>query len=127
MTNVISFIIVLGILITVHELGHFLVAKALGIGVERFSIGFPPKLVGFMRGGTEYCISWIPLGGYVKLKGEGPDEVVEDPEDPALFSARPPHQRAGVILAGPVMYKYGSGRFRHKTSCPALKCDVAKE
>jgi regulator of sigma E protease len=103
MTTTISFIIVLGILITAHELGHFLVAKALGIGVEKFSIGFPPKMFGFTKGETEYCISWIPLGGYVKLKGEGPEEVVEDPDDPALFSARPPYQRAAVILAGPVM------------------------
>lgn len=103
MTTTISFIIVLGILVTAHELGHFLVAKVLGIGVERFSIGFPPKMFGFTRGETEYCVSWIPLGGYVKLKGEGPDEVVEDPDDPALFSSRPPHQRAGVILAGPLM------------------------
>jgi len=103
MTTTISFILVLGILVTVHELGHFLVAKALGIGVETFSIGFPPRMFGFKWGETEYCISWIPLGGYVKLKGEGPDEVAEDPDDPALFSSRPPHQRAGVILAGPVM------------------------
>jgi len=105
MVTTISFIIVLGILVTAHELGHFLVAKALGIGVERFSIGFPPKMFGFTRGGTEYCISWIPLGGYVKLKGEGPDEMesAQDPDDPALFSGRPPHQRAAVILAGPVM------------------------
>lgn len=103
MTTTISFILVLGILVTAHELGHFLVAKALGMGVERFSIGFPPKMFGFTRGETEYCISWIPLGGYVKLKGEGPEEIVEDPDDPTLFSTRPPHQRAAVILAGPVM------------------------
>ena len=103
MITTISFIVVLGILITVHELGHFLVAKALGMGVERFSIGFPPKMFGFTRGETEYCVSWIPLGGYVKLKGEGPDEVVEDPDDPRLFSTRPPRQRAGVIIAGPLM------------------------
>jgi len=101
--TLISFIIVLGILITTHELGHFLVAKALGIGVEKFSIGFPPRMFGFTRGETEYCVSWIPLGGYVKLKGEAPDEVVEDPEDPALFSSRPPLQRAAVIMAGPIM------------------------
>jgi regulator of sigma E protease len=103
MTTTISFIIVLGILVTVHELGHFLVAKFLGIGVEKFSIGFPPRMFGFTKGETEYCISWIPLGGYVKLKGEGPEEIIEDPDDPALFSSRPPLQRAGVILAGPVM------------------------
>ena len=81
MITTISFIVVLGILVTVHELGHFLVAKAFGMGVERFSIGFPPRMFGFTRGETEYCVSWIPLGGYVKLKGEGPDEVVEDPDD----------------------------------------------
>jgi regulator of sigma E protease len=103
MITTISFIVVLGILVTVHELGHFLVAKALGMGVERFSIGFPPKMFGFTWGETEYCVSWIPLGGYVKLKGEAPDEVVEDPDDPSLFSTRPPHQRAGVIIAGPLM------------------------
>jgi regulator of sigma E protease len=103
MTTAVSFIIVLGILITAHELGHFLVAKAIGVGVERFSIGFPPKMFGFWRGETEYCVSWIPLGGYVKLKGEGPEEVIEEPDDPKLFMSRPPHQRAGVILAGPVM------------------------
>ncbi len=103
MTTTISFIIVLGILVTVHELGHFLVAKALGIGVERFSIGFPPKMFGYTWGETEYCISWIPLGGYVKLKGEGPEEEVEDSDDPALFSSRPPLQRASVIVAGPIM------------------------
>jgi regulator of sigma E protease len=103
MITTISFIIVLGILVTAHELGHFLVAKAQGIGVERFSIGFPPKMFGFTRGETEYCISWIPLGGYVKLKGEGPDEIVEDPDDPTLYSARSPLQRGAVILAGPLM------------------------
>lgn len=102
MTTTISFIIVLGILITAHELGHFLVAKAIGVGVERFSIGFPPRMLGFRRGETEYCISWIPLGGYVKLKGEGPDEEV-DPSDPTYYSSRPPLHRAAIILAGPVM------------------------
>lgn len=103
MTTTISFIVVLGILITVHELGHFLVAKAIGLGVERFSIGFPPKMFGFTWGETEYCVSWIPLGGYVKLKGEHPDEADENPDDPKHFMSRPPYQRAGVIIAGPLM------------------------
>jgi len=102
-TTIISFIIVLGVLVTVHELGHFLVAKAFGIGVERFSVGFPPKMFGYTWGETEYCISWIPLGGYVKLKGEGPEEEMVDLDDPTLFSSRPPLQRAGVIMAGPVL------------------------
>jgi regulator of sigma E protease len=103
MTTTISFIVVLGILVTVHELGHFLVAKFLRIGVDRFSIGFPPKMFGFTKGETEYCVSWIPLGGYVKLRGEGPDEEVDDPDDPSLFSTRSPGQRGAVIMAGPVM------------------------
>ncbi|MDF1535543.1 MAG: RIP metalloprotease RseP [bacterium] len=102
MTTTLSFIVVLGILVTVHELGHFIVAKLQGIGVDRFSIGFPPKMFGFTRGETEYCVSWIPLGGYVKLRGEDPDEEA-DPDDPALYSTRPPHQRGAVILAGPIM------------------------
>ncbi len=102
MTTTLSFIIVLGVLVFVHELGHFLVAKALGVGVDRFSIGFPPKMFGFRYGETEYCISWIPLGGYVKLRGEDPGETV-DPDDPSLYSTRPPHQRAGIVAAGPIM------------------------
>lgn len=102
MTTTLSFIIVLGVLVFVHELGHFLVAKALGVGVDRFSIGFPPKMFGFRYGETEYCISWIPLGGYVKLRGEDPGETV-DPDDPSLFSTRPPRQRAGIVAAGPIM------------------------
>ena len=74
MITALSTIFVLGVLIFVHELGHFLVAKWVGIRVERFSLGFPPKLLSFKRGDTEYCISVIPLGGYVKMAGENPDE-----------------------------------------------------
>jgi regulator of sigma E protease len=102
MTTTVSFIIVLGILVFVHELGHFLVAKAFGVGVERFSIGFPPKMFGFQWGETEYCVSWIPLGGYVKLRGEDPEDVI-DPNDPKMYSARPAKQRAGIVAAGPIM------------------------
>ena len=67
--TIVSFIIALGILVFVHELGHFLVAKRAGIRVERFSLGYPPKMVGFTWGETEYCISWVPFGGYVKVAG----------------------------------------------------------
>jgi regulator of sigma E protease len=102
MTTTLSFIIVLGVLVFVHELGHFLVAKSLGVGVDRFSIGFPPKMFGFKYGETEYCISWIPLGGYVKLHGEDPSEPA-DPNDSSLYSSRPPRQRAGIVAAGPIM------------------------
>ncbi|NOY86269.1 MAG: RIP metalloprotease RseP [Deltaproteobacteria bacterium] len=102
MTTILSFIAVLGILVLVHESGHFLVAKAMGVGVDRFSLGFPPKMFGVKKGDTEYCVSWIPLGGYVKLRGEDPDEVA-DPQDPKMYSTRSPGQRAGIVAAGPVM------------------------
>ena len=69
LTTIASFLIALGVLVFVHELGHFLVAKWAGIRVERFSLGYPPKMIGFTRGETEYCISWIPFGGYVKVAG----------------------------------------------------------
>jgi regulator of sigma E protease len=74
--SVIATIILLGVLIFVHELGHFLAARSVGVGVERFSIGLGPRIAGFRRGGTEYVISAIPLGGYVKLSGMN-DEVME--------------------------------------------------
>ncbi len=100
--SILSFVFVLGLLIFVHELGHFLVAKRCGIRVETFSLGFPPKMIGFRRGETEYCISWIPLGGYVKMAGEKPDE--EDIHGrPYEFMSKPIWQRALVIFAGPAM------------------------
>lgn len=101
MTTVLSTIFVLGVLIFVHELGHFLVAKWAGIRVERFSLGFPPKMIGFTRGETEYCISWVPLGGYVKMAGENPDD--ETTGEPFEFMSKSVGARAAVILAGPVM------------------------
>ena len=102
MTTVLSTIFVLGILIFVHELGHFLVAKWVGIRVDRFSLGFPPKLISFKRGDTEYCISVIPLGGYVKMAGENPDET-EITGAPYEFMSKTPAQRSAVIMAGPMM------------------------
>lgn len=102
MTTALATLLVLGVLIFVHELGHFLVAKWAGIRVERFSLGFPPKMIGFTRGETEYCISWVPLGGYVKMAGENPDET-EITGDPREFMSKSIGTRALVILAGPVM------------------------
>ena len=64
-TDILSFVVALSILVFVHELGHFLVAKRAGIKVERFSVGYPPKLISFQWGETEYCLSAIPFGGYV--------------------------------------------------------------
>ena len=76
MTTLISFIILLGILIFVHELGHFLVARMSGVGVQKFSLGFGPKIIGRTIGETEYVLSWIPLGGYVKLMGESGRRII---------------------------------------------------
>lgn len=93
-------VIVLGVLIFFHELGHFLAAKRLNVGVLKFSLGFGPKVIGKRVGETEYLISAVPLGGYVKLVGEDPDEPVVDPEKD--FSAKPIWTRVKIILAGPL-------------------------
>ena len=105
-------IVVLGVLIFVHELGHFWAAKAVDIEVSRFSIGFGPKLVGFTRGETEYVISAVPLGGYVKMEGMVGEEIVEPlegkasaprPPSPRDFDQKPLWARFLVIIAGVVM------------------------
>lgn len=103
MISIIYAIIVLGILIFVHELGHFIVAKRFGILVEKFSLGFGPKIIGKKIGETEYLISAIPLGGYVKMFGENPSEeanVSEDMKEKA-FSTQPLYKRMLVVFAGP--------------------------
>ena len=100
-TFIVPFFIVLGILIFVHEFGHFIVAKWLGVRVEKFSLGFGPRIVGFTRGETEYRISLLPLGGYVKLAGEEPDEELKD--DPGAFSSHSVGDRAKIVVAGPLM------------------------
>ncbi|HEX9751578.1 MAG TPA: RIP metalloprotease RseP [candidate division Zixibacteria bacterium] len=102
MTTALAAIFVLGVLVFVHELGHFLVAKWAGIKVERFSLGFPPKMVGITIGETEYCISWLPLGGYVKMAGENPEDG-ESTGDPREFMSKSIGARAAVIVAGPLM------------------------
>jgi len=99
--NIASFVFVLGILIFIHELGHFLVAKRVGIRVDQFSLGFPPHIVKKAFGGTEYCIGIIPLGGYVKMAGEQPNE--ESTGAPDEFMSKTVGQRAAVIFAGPFM------------------------
>ncbi len=99
--TILYFIIALGVLVFIHEFGHFIVAKKQKIGVEKFSLGFGPKIFGFKRGETEYMLSALPLGGYVKLRGEDPDEA--DHNDPASFSARPIWHRIKVVVAGPCM------------------------
>lgn len=91
------------VLIVLHELGHFAAAKAVGMRVERFSLFFPPKLIGVQRGETEYVIGAIPAGGYVKITGMNPEELAELPPEVAAraYYAQPPWKRIAVILAGP--------------------------
>ncbi len=100
------FILVLGIIIFVHEFGHFITAKAFGMRVFIFSFGFGKRLIGFKRGDTDYRLSLIPLGGYVKLEGEPEDHLSEDVSalgDGKDFTARPRWQKFLVYLAGPLM------------------------
>ena len=103
MSSVIAVIVVLGGLIFFHELGHFLVARGLGMGVSVFSLGFGKRLFGFTRSKTDYRVCAFPLGGYVQLVGESPDaELPEGFSSKESFSLRPPWQRMLVVLAGPV-------------------------
>jgi len=100
LTNLLAFGFALGIIIVVHEAGHLLVAKVFGVRVLTFSIGFGKRLWGFARGGTDYRVSAIPLGGYVRLFGENPDESSGGPGE---FLSKPRWQRVLVYLAGPAM------------------------
>ena len=101
MTTLLSFLFVLGVLVFVHELGHFLAARRLGVRVLTFSLGFGPKILKFRRGDTEYCVSAIPLGGYVKMAGETPD----DPRtgSPDEFMSKTKWERFQVLIMGPLM------------------------
>lgn len=102
MISLFSAIVVLGVLIFVHELGHFIFAKLFGVGVEKFSLGFGPKLVGWKKGETEYLISAFPLGGYVKMVGEGDDTELGEADKLRSFAGKPPLQRIAIVAAGPV-------------------------
>jgi len=94
------FLIVIGILVFVHELGHFIMAKRAGVRVEKFSLGMGPKVFGYKKGDTEYVLSWLPLGGYVKMAGENPDE---DPTGAAdEFQSKTVWQRATIAATGPM-------------------------
>ncbi|MDA1000664.1 MAG: RIP metalloprotease RseP [bacterium] len=96
-------VLVLGVLVFIHELGHFWVAKKLGIGATVFSLGFGKRIWGFQRGETDYRVSLIPLGGYVKLMGEEAGHEEEEGIDPKKsFALRPVRERFAVIVAGPM-------------------------
>jgi regulator of sigma E protease len=101
LTTILAFAFVLGVLIFVHELGHFLMARRIGVRVLKFSLGFGPRLFGFTRGDTEYCISAIPLGGYVKMAGENPEE--QRTGQPDEFLSKSKWQRFQVLVMGPLM------------------------
>lgn len=98
----IGIIVVLGVLIFFHEFGHFVVAKAFGVGVEKFSLGFGPKIVGKKIGRTEYCLSAFPLGGYVKLVGEEPDVELPPEDIPYSFTEKSVPTRMAIVAAGPL-------------------------
>jgi|AntAceMinimDraft_10_1070366.scaffolds.fasta_scaffold13665_4 regulator of sigma E protease len=107
MIYIISTIVVLGILVFIHEFGHFIAAKIVGIRVEKFSLGFPPKIVGKKIGETEYCLSWIPLGGYVKLSGmidESMDKnYIKKPIESYEYRGKKWWQKIFVTSAGVIM------------------------
>ena len=101
MTTLLAFLFVISVLVFVHELGHFLVARWFGVRVLTFSLGFGPKLLSFRRGATEYCLSAIPLGGYLKMAGEHMTEARAT--HPDEFIGKPRWQRCLILLAGPAM------------------------
>jgi regulator of sigma E protease len=101
LTTILAFLFVLGVLIFVHELGHFLAARRLGIRVITFSLGFGPKILKVQRGDTEYCVSIVPLGGYVKMAGENPDDPRSGSREE--FLSRTKWERFQVLIMGPVM------------------------
>ena len=101
LTSLIALVVVLGIMILVHEWGHFIVARLCGVRVEVFSFGFGPRLWGWKRGATDYRLSALPLGGYVKMAGDNPSE--DRAGEPDEFLSKPRWQRALIVLAGPTM------------------------
>ena len=101
MTTLLAFLFVLGVLVFIHELGHFLLCRWNGVRVITFSLGFGPKILKVQRGDTEYCVSIIPLGGYVKMAGENPEDQPTGKDDE--FLAKSKWQRFQILIAGPVM------------------------
>ena len=100
--SIVYAIIALGALIFIHELGHFIFAKLFGVGVEKFSLGFGPKVFGKKVGETEYLLSAFPLGGYVKMIGEGEEVELDEADRERSFAVKPVLQRIVIVAAGPV-------------------------
>src|ERR1700692_4263030 len=107
---IVAFIVLVGVMVVVPEFGHFLIAKLCGVRVEAFSVGFGPRLFGIKYGDTDYKVCLLPLGGYVKMTGETPDQITTTseegaavkPDDPGAFTAHPRWQRMLIGVAGPV-------------------------
>ncbi len=112
--SVFAILFVFGLVVCFHELGHFLIAKWCGIGVEQFSFGFPPRAFGKKIGETDYCVSWLPLGGYVRLQGMAdderaalpPDAPPEKPRDPARDFDRHPRWQRVLVMSGGVLFNF---------------------
>src|SRR3954465_13819183 len=100
--NLVVFVVLLGVLVTVHELGHFLVAKACGVRILAFSIGFGPRLFGFRRGDTDYRVSALPLGGLGRMYGDDVPEDIPAEEQHRSFLPQPFLKKSAIALAGPV-------------------------
>ena len=106
----IAFLFTLSLIILVHEWGHFFIARAIGVKVERFSLGFGPRLLRIARGGTEYCLCLFPFGGYVKMAGESAEE--SQPQRPDEYRSRSVGERMAIVFAGPfINYLVGFGLF----------------
>src|SRR5579864_5793618 len=99
--EIIAGAVVLGVLVLLHEWGHFIAARLCGVRVDVFSIGFGPKIWGWKSGDTDYRVSWLPLGGYVRMAGDNPTE--ERTGAAYEFLSRPRWQRFVIAIAGPVM------------------------
>lgn len=103
LSAIVPFVVLLGILIFIHELGHFLVARWCGVRVEVFSLGFGKKILQYKSGDTVYALSIIPLGGYVKMFGEQPNSEIPEEEKSVSFTHKKVSQRIAIVLAGPMM------------------------
>jgi regulator of sigma E protease len=103
--SVLAFVLLLGFMVLIHELGHFVMAKLAGVKVEEFGIGFPPRLIAVRRGETDYSLNWIPLGGFVRMLGE------EDPREPRSFARARKRWRIGILLAGSTMNMLAAALF----------------
>jgi regulator of sigma E protease len=101
--DLVYFIVLVGVLIFVHESGHFLWAKLFGVRVLKFSLGFGPRIAGFTRGDTEYVIAAVPLGGYVRMLGENPHDEVGSDDDSHAFHTQALWKRIVIVVAGPMM------------------------